>query len=145
MVTEKAKIWLKNNYESNKGSAETISVSGNTELEEELVIDGYPNLKYIFLDGTKKITELKIDNCPNVEVVSVSDNQITKIEGLDKLTKLKRLSFGSNQIKEIDISKNTELEILVFFKSPRGLKFLNGIKNLSKLIFVNSDDITLLK
>jgi len=140
MVTEEAKKWLTDNYESKKNSTEVISISEDTELEGELIIDGYPKLKSIFLDNAKKITQLKIDNCPDVEIVFVSDNQITKIEGLEKLTKLKRLSFGSNQIKEIDISKNTELEILVFFKNPSDLKFLNGIKNLSKLIIMNSDD-----
>ncbi|CAG8593422.1 997_t:CDS:2 [Cetraspora pellucida] len=80
------------------------------------------------------ITELKITNCPAVETLFVSDNQITKIEGLTDLSKLKKLSFGGNKLEEIDISKNTELEMLYFRDNPATLKFANGIKNLSKLI-----------
>src|SRR4051812_46898096 len=124
-MVEIAKNWLVNNYENKKDSTEIISVSGGIELEGALVIDGYKKLTKIFLNGAKKIAELKINDCPEIEIMFVSDNQITKIEGLDKLTKLKKLSFGGNKIEKIDISKNTELEMVVFFQNPKNLEFVN--------------------
>src|SRR5205085_4944508 len=110
------------------------------ELDGKLMIDNYPKLKNIFLDDTKGITELKFNNCPNVEVVFVSDNKITKIEVLADLTKLRKLGFSNNNIKKIDISQNEQLEMLVFFNNPEELEFVNGIKNLSKLFFLNSNN-----
>ncbi|CAG8714506.1 26727_t:CDS:2, partial [Racocetra persica] len=120
--------------DSYKNETTAIRISKGTELEGVLEIKDYPQLKEIFLGGAKGITELKIINCPAVETLFVSDNQITKIEGLTDLSKLKKLSFGGNKLEEIDISKNTELEMLYFRDNPTALKFANGIKNLSKLI-----------
>ncbi|CAG8465009.1 10477_t:CDS:2 [Gigaspora margarita] len=135
-----AQKWLTDNYENKKDNTEEIRINESTEedieLEGKLTIDGYPNLQKIFLGGTKGITELSINNCPNVEVVFVSDNQITKIEGLANLTKLRKLSFGNNKIEEIDISQNKQLEMLHFAENPKDFKFINGIKELSKLTFV---------
>jgi len=134
----KAQEWLTNNYENKKNDETEIKISEGTELEEKLTIDGYPQLKKIYLGGVKKsdkgITELTIDNCPAVETVYVANNQITKIEGLEKLTKLRKLSFGGNKIEKIDISKNTELEMLYFHGNPANLEFTNGLKDLSKLV-----------
>ncbi|CFW92858.1 Leucine rich repeat protein of unknown function [endosymbiont DhMRE of Dentiscutata heterogama] len=126
--------WLTDSYENKKNETTAIRISKGTELEGVLEIKDYPQLKEIFLGGAKGITELKIINCPTVETLFVSDNQITKIEGLTDLSKLKKLSFGGNKLEEIDISKNTELEMLYFRDNPATLKFANGIKNLSKLI-----------
>ncbi|CAG8481822.1 860_t:CDS:2 [Cetraspora pellucida] len=116
-----AQQWLKDNYENKKDNTAEIRIGGNIELEGKLTIDGYPNLKDIFLGGAKGITELSINNCPNVEVIFVSRNQITKIEGLTNLTKLQKLSFGNNRIEKIDISQNGQLGMLHFAKNPKNL------------------------
>ncbi|CAJ0844982.1 9105_t:CDS:10 [Entrophospora sp. SA101] len=110
--------WLEDNY---KNDTTEIRIGKGVELEGKLTIDGYPNLKNIYLGGAKGITELDIKNCPNVEVIFVSRNQITKIEGLANLPKLQSLSFGNNKIEKIDISQNKQLETIAFAKNPTNL------------------------
>jgi hypothetical protein len=136
----KAQTWLKDNYEKQQKELKVINNKG-IELDGELRIDNYPQLEKIFLGSdANKITELIITGCPNVETIFVSNNQLTKIDGLAGLTKLQKLSFGDNKIEEIDISQNKQLKMLYFARNPKNLKFVNGVKGLSELVFWNSDD-----
>src|SRR4051812_5022301 len=111
-----AQDWLTKKYESKKAETTEIRFEKGakleeievTELKETLKIAGYSKLKKIFLDGAREITELEIVGCPIVEAIFVSDNQIAKIEGLENLAELRKLSFGGNKVKKINISKNTK-------------------------------------
>jgi hypothetical protein len=134
-----AQQWLTDNYK-NKDDTIEIRIGDDVKLDGKLMIDNYLKLKNIFLNGAEGITGLKFDNCPNVEVVFVSDNKITEIEALADLAKLRKLGFSNNDIKKIDISQNKQLEMLIFFNNPKDLEFVNGIKNLSKLFFLNSNN-----
>src|SRR2546423_10328467 len=96
-----AQTWLTNNYETNKNNTAEIRIDKDSEgkvveLEEKLVIADYTKLKKIFLGGaiggTKGIIELKISNCPAVELLFVSNNQLTKIDGIEDLPDLQKLS-----------------------------------------------------
>ncbi|CAG8456302.1 1431_t:CDS:2 [Paraglomus occultum] len=88
------------------------------ELEGELLIDGYPDLEEIDLSQAKGITKLTINvNCPKITEIILYDNSLTEIIGLENLTNLRKLNFGKTGIREIDISKNIQLEELSFHQN----------------------------
>ncbi|MFX1449429.1 MAG: leucine-rich repeat protein, partial [Promethearchaeota archaeon] len=65
-------------------------------------------------------------------------NQISKIEGLDHLSKLKFLSLYENKITNIEgLEKLCRLEELILFGNP--IKDIGGLENLSKLKSLSLD------
>ena len=126
--------WLKENYEGKKDS-ESIVVKPETELQGKLEINGYPNLKEIFLVDTKGITELVITECPKLEIIYVPGSKLNKIKGIkeDDLSKVRQLSVRDNQLAEIDISKFPNLEIFHFGGNLDSFGFLGGFRTLKKL------------
>jgi len=82
---------------------------------------------------------LTINNCLNVEEIEVYDNAITEIVGLENLSKLRRLNCGGNAMTKIDVSKNTNLEVLLVHDRNTGMQVV-GIENLSKLVTYSGGD-----
>jgi len=137
-----AQEWLEKNYkkeETKEISFILFKVNNDeepdAELEGELLIDGYSNLKEIDLSGAKGITKLTIENCPDVEVVDLYGNLITAIPWLNKLTKLRKLNCGNTKITEIDVSGSTELEKILLNDSEQEIKVIGFINIIKKLVF----------
>lgn len=129
-----AQKYLEEKYNNNKNDTTEIILK-NVELEGELKIEDYSNLKEIFLISTKGVTKLTITNCPKVEVIHAANNQITQIDGLEKLFELKSLVVGGNKIEEIDISENKQLEMLNFRNNPFvNFKSASSLKDNSHLV-----------
>ncbi|WNE40894.1 MAG: hypothetical protein mread185_000351 [Mycoplasmataceae bacterium] len=126
--------WLKEKYKD-KNKTKEIKFDNDKELEGELEIDDYPELRKINLSGSKEITKLTIIDCPNVEEIDIYDNKIKELKGIDALVNLKMLKIQNNQIKEVDISKNTDLGLFNCHNNP-DLKIV-GIENLTKLYHFN--------
>jgi len=142
----KAQEWLEKNYKKEETEISFILFKVNNEkneendieLEGELLVDDYSDLKTIDLSEAKGITKLTIKDCPNIEVINIYDNPITEIVGLGSLTKLRDLNFGNTEIREIDISKSTRLESLSLQKNGQEVK-INGFENIiKKLNYWNS-------
>jgi len=135
----KAQEWLEKNYKKEETEISFILFKVNNEkneendieLEGELLVDDYSDLKTIDLSEAKGITKLTIKDCPNIEVINIYDNPITEIVGLGSLTKLRDLNFGNTEIREIDISKSTRLESLSLQKNGQEVK-INGFENIIK-------------
>lgn len=129
--------WLKNNTKNNETE---IKTNFRDEFDKgELEIKDYSILKIIRLKGTKGITKLTINNCLDVEEIEVYDNAITEIVGLENLSKLRRLNCGANAMTKIDISKNTNLEVLLVHDKNTGMQVV-GIENISKLVTYSGGD-----
>jgi len=79
---------------------------------------------------------LTINNCLNLEEIDVYGNEITEIVGLERLSKLRKLSCGGNEIKKIDVSKNDNLEVLFVQDRNNGIQVM-GVENLAKLVKYN--------
>ncbi len=72
--------WLNQNYPQNQRvQIEEINNSSREELQGELIIADFPNLKKINLANSKGITKMTITNCPQVKEVNVSNNQIAEL------------------------------------------------------------------
>ena len=142
----KAQEWLDKKYpQKNEVTIsfiknETVDKIKYEELEGDLEIKDYSNLERILLNSAKGISKISIENCPNIKVIIVNDNQITEIKGLDSLTNLRKLNFGDNKIEKIDVIKNVNLKSLIFYGNPKNLQFVNGIKNLTESVFLNTND-----
>jgi Leucine-rich repeat (LRR) protein len=147
--TKNAQEWLKNKYkkEGQKFEAvvfEEIKMNDDneeekvTKLEGEMAINGennpsLVNIKKINLYGAEGITKLTIEGCPNVTELDVYGNkELTEIVGLEKLSKLAKLSCGKTKINKIDVSKNNELKELYFPENTQTkiIGFRNVVKNL---------------
>src|SRR5947209_3862101 len=125
-----AQQWLDNL----KSEVEKITSEGE-KLEGELTISNFSKLKWINLRDAGGITKLKIKDCPNIEEILTYNNQIEVIEGIEQLSKLRRLEFAKNRVKEIDVSQNKELVYLVCHGN-QGLQ-VKGLENTSYLSFLN--------
>ncbi|MCE8162936.1 MAG: hypothetical protein I3273_00760 [Candidatus Moeniiplasma glomeromycotorum] len=142
MVTiKKAQEWL--NSEKADKNTPKIEISKEIELEGELIIENYPNLQVIDLNGGKGLTKVTIKDCPQVEVLRLFGNKITEIVGYDQLPKLKEFNFAKNQIiGVVDISKNSNIENLVAHSNQNakieGWETLKDIRFLS-IGFVGKD------
>nr|CAG8570129.1 2919_t:CDS:2 [Entrophospora candida] len=133
-----AQKWLEENHKDK--SITKIVVGRDIELDGKLEIDGYSSLEFILLSSAKLITGITITGCPNIKVFIANDNQITEIKGLDSLPNLQKLNLGENKLERIDISTNILLESLILHGNPKNFKFINGIKDLTKLVSLNSSD-----
>jgi Leucine-rich repeat (LRR) protein len=82
----------------------------------------------------------KIQDFVWLEELSLRSNQITKIEGLDKLVNLSTLSFESNQITKIEgLDKLTKLNTLILNENKiTRIEGLDKLINLSEL-HINSN------
>ena len=69
------------------------------------IIDKYPNLKELKINNQDSIRILDVSNLKNLEVLEITSNKnLKKINGIDKLSNLYRLSFYDNIVYS-DISK----------------------------------------
>ncbi|WNE40895.1 MAG: hypothetical protein mread185_000352 [Mycoplasmataceae bacterium] len=127
---EKAQEWLGNNNQVKKINSE------NKKLEGELLIDNFPNLTEVNVRDAERITKLTIIDCPKVKEILAYNNQITEIEGIDKLSELRKLDFAKNKVEKMDVSQNAKLVYLVCHNNPN-LKEITGVENLSQLTFFN--------
>ena len=111
-------------------------------------IDGFINLKNLYLDGNK-IQEIKGLNFPNLEELNLSDNYIRKIENLEFCPKLKILNLSYNNIHILEnTQKNIYLEninlsnqyipnFIVFIIKPNSLQNSIKIINLENVNLFN--------
>ena len=118
-----------------------------TRLPKEK-IDGFINLKNLYLDGNK-IQEIKGLYFPNLEELNLSDNYIRKIENLEGLPKLKILNLSYNNIHILEnTQKNIYLEninlsnqyipnFIVFIIKPNSLQNSIKIINLENVNLFN--------
>jgi len=84
-----------------------------------------------------QITKIEgLDNLTQLTELNLSQNQITRIEGLDNLTQLKKLNLGQNQITKIEgldnLTQLTELNI-----NENQINEIKGLGNLIKLRVLN--------
>jgi hypothetical protein len=141
VTTKKAQEWL--NSEKTDKNITKIEIVKEIELEGELVIEDYPNLQIINLNGSKSLTKVTIKNCPQVEVLRLFGNKITEIVGYNQLPKLKEFNFSQNQMTGVvDISKNPSIEILIAHGNQsaeiKGWRVLKNLRSLN-LGFIGKD------
>jgi len=146
-----AQEYINKNY-PNREEITEININ-NKELEDQLVIQNFPNLKKIECRNNKltrielnnlpnldyfhgngcQLTETKIDNCPKITFFNVANNYLSDLTFLDGLNseKLTILSLHTNDFPEQDLSflsKFVNLEQL-FLDNCDEEKFEKGIYN----------------
>lgn len=76
-----------------------------------------------------------LDNCRKLEDLSLNNNCISRLEGLDKLTHLSRLSLAHNQLTTIDTGVLANLPQLLYLALDNNrLAYLSGLQHVQSLI-----------
>ena len=91
-------------------SLETLYIKNQKEINMSRISELNSSLKYLELTNNE-ITEIKgIDKMTRLETVNLGGNLITKIEGLQQLTNLRTLYLNNNNIEDITpLAANTSL------------------------------------
>jgi len=84
------------------------------------LIGGLANLQVLYLDSNQISKIEGLDKLTSLQRLYLNDNQITKIEGLDNLTNLQGLYLGWNQITD-----GTPLEALLLNQKKAGKPILD--------------------
>ena len=126
----------------------------NEELEE--IAEELPGLKWLIVRGyneetyssvvpaiesrKKQIDSLKpLENMNNLAGLSVSNNNLTSLDGIAGLKKLKRLKAENNQIADTEQAKGLK-SLKELYLSGNQLTNLNGINNLKKLTYLDASN-----
>jgi Leucine-rich repeat (LRR) protein len=81
--------------------------------------EDFPKLKTLYACG---LGLQKADiNCPTLQGLYFANNKLTKIDNLESLTNLVNLVLTGNKFLSLDISKNTNLEVLFFNSNKRNM------------------------
>jgi len=141
-IMAKAQEWLDSNY-PNKEGVEKITFNldkyfhyrqpTDLELEGELVVTDYPNLKQLKIVRTR-LTSIKIINCPQLNELFCANNLLTNVILPSELGELEMINLSQNNITQ-DLSlfsKFTNLrELVIGYNDFCGS--LEPLKNLRKL------------
>lgn len=120
----------------------TIDLSGNENLQElnitgckvtSLDFTHNPNMTNINCADMATLTSINVSKCSNLKYLFVANNLLTTLDVTNN-TKLIQLSFYTNQLSSIDLSKNTALQQLWAFGNP----------NLTSLDLTNNTKLTYL-
>lgn len=93
-------------------------------------------LKTLHINRTGKFNLKRIKDLRNLESLTVSNCNITQIEGLEKLQKLRTINFSVNYIESIDGLENLENLILLNLMENH-IKSIKRLDNLKKLKTLN--------
>lgn len=120
----------------------TIDLSGNENLQvlnitgckvTSLDFTHNPNMTNINCADMATLTSINVSKCSNLKYLFVANNLLTTLDVTNN-TKLIQLSFYTNQLSSIDLSKNTALQQLWAFGNP----------NLTSLDLTNNTKLTYL-
>lgn len=130
--------WLDSHYpKENRKNITELNISNNN-LEGELELKGFDNLKRLNCHGNK-FTKLDIDNCFKLEKLDCSDNELTSLD-LSKCVDLTELNCSFNKLKDLDFPKSLK-KLKRFSCSDNYLTCLNySLFNANKLIYFNIAD-----
>ena len=126
--------WINENYSDLQ--IEEIYNRGQ-ELQGNLIIENYPNLKKIILTNAKQITKLVVHNCPAVERIDIYNSKISDLD-ISELANLEYLQVGNNQLTKLNVSQNKKLKTLICFNNP--LESLEGVDKLTELSYFNASN-----
>lgn len=137
--------YLNNEYPTQKEKNKEESIGSSSlygkKLEGgKLIIDNWPNLSCIALEGSwlmTKLTELEVNNCPKLETVRGCNNDLTSLV-ISDCPIVKRVFFDYNKLKKIEINNCPLIREISF-----GRNQLNDLKLLGS--FLNSEKITSLR
>ncbi|MDV7140170.1 hypothetical protein R3X28_14860 [Maribacter sp. TH_r10] len=99
-----------------------IDLSFNTKLDT------------LFLNGNH-LTSIDISNNPNLILLDVQSNELSTINGLSKLTNLKKMNLSFNNFEEINI-KNESIEVLLISHNLLKTIDTNDALNLKNVLLI---------
>ncbi len=135
----------------------SLHLSNNTLMEDFVIDDYYPELKYLSIDGNY-IPHINVTACRKLEQFDCSRNQLTSIDvsqnsqlthlqcAVNKLTSLDisnnvlltTLRCDSNELKNIDVLKNTMLQNINISNNPISFIDLTQTFNLKRFEAANT-------
>jgi len=164
MADTKANEYLRDNYETTKGTEvkidNTKKATATDKLTGDLVIDDYPELKEIELDDNE-ITSLIITKCPKLETINIAHNKIKILdfikvsvdgsgEGTDN--NIEEITAGHNELERLEIIKCVKLQRLYIPNNSKLTKIKGNTSHINEITttgtpaeFVTSDDLKELK
>ena len=102
-----------------------------TEEEHAKVIE--VAIRGVLQKSTGKLTKADLEK---VTGLGIHQNQLTSVEGLEKLTQLEHLSLYNNKLTDVkELEKLTQLKVL--YLSQNQLTDVKGLEKLTKLTFLN--------
>lgn len=122
----------------NKVQAQPVNTAFKDDIFYACVIKNYNQQKNTDYDITHNLTDEELESMTYLECYDGTEEDQTKwisnTSGLEKMTGLTSLSLDYNNIEEIDVSKNTQLQILHIYESKLGDIDLSKNTNLTKIV-----------
>ena len=88
----------------------SLHLSNNTLMEDFVIDDYYPELKYLSIDDNY-IPEINVSNCAKLEQFNCASNLLTRVD-VSQNMQLANFNCASNLLSSIDVSNNTYLSTL---------------------------------